>query len=95
MPTEINDTCGLIPFADKSLTQADMLFLAICHGDIPLGTSVLSTSISHFRIRLFMRFMFPRDRVDTSSSFLLLSPFSPILEMIISIISLSFNLLIN
>src|SRR5690242_4426375 len=40
---------GLTPFADRSLMLATILFLAICHGRIPCGTSVLSTSISHLR----------------------------------------------
>src|SRR5262245_50899683 len=40
---------GLMPFAEKSLTQDTMLFLATCQGLIPGGTSVLSTSMSHLK----------------------------------------------
>src|ERR687894_420721 len=53
IPMEIKDRYGgLMPFADKSLTQETMLFLAICQGFIPVGTSVFPTSISHFNIIL-------------------------------------------
>src|SRR6476659_2072908 len=51
IPTEIRHAYGLTPFAAKSLTHAITLFLAICQGCIKEGTSVLSTNMSHFKMR--------------------------------------------
>src|ERR1700751_3724363 len=90
IPTEINDTLGLIPFADRSLTQAETLFRETCHTFIPGGTSVLSTSMSHLRMRLFIAFRWGERnaKIDTSSSFCLI-PLGATLETIISIICFS------
>src|SRR5918998_1959999 len=46
MPSEITAACGLTPFAARSLTHETMLFRAVCQASMPLGTSVLATSIS-------------------------------------------------
>src|SRR6478672_886792 len=51
IPTEIRHAYGFTPFAAKSLTHAITLFLAICQGCIKEGTSVLSTNMSHFKMR--------------------------------------------
>src|SRR5215211_6529967 len=107
IPMEIKDRYGgLMPFADKSLTQETMLFLAICQGFIPVGTSVFSTSISHFnmiligqKILFLLVFVFVfasfRENTATSSfpnSVIVLSGLS--LDIKRSIISFSFNLVI-
>src|SRR3954451_12326874 len=105
IPREIKDKYGgLIPFADKSLTQETMLFLAICQGFIPAGTSVFPTSISHFIIILtgqkmlfLLVFIFAsfRESIATSSfpnSVIVLSDLS--LDTKRSMISFSFNLVI-
>src|ERR671915_1440787 len=48
MPSEITAACGLTPLAARSLMHETMLFRAACQASIPLGISVLSTSISLF-----------------------------------------------
>jgi hypothetical protein len=57
-----------MPFAEKSLTQATILFLAICHGFITEGTSVFSTSMSHLKTSLTPLFnLLLEEIIDTSS----------------------------
>src|SRR6188508_1247866 len=87
-----------MPLEAKSLTQANILFLAICHGFIIFGASVLSTNISLFNTR-FITFvliacfikLFLSGEIIKSSLFTLSLKY----EIKRSIISLSFNLFIN
>src|SRR6188508_1696697 len=91
-----------MPLEAKSLTQANILFLAICHGFIIFGASVLSTNISLFNT-MFIPFvliacfimLFLSGEVTKSSLFTLSSKGLLKYEIKRSIISLSFNLFIN
>src|SRR5687768_7765825 len=83
MPSEITAACGLTPLAARSLMHETILFRAACQGFIPLGTSVLATSIS-------LLITIPLSISATSSRLLIPSLFAKI-----RIICFSSNLVIH
>src|SRR5918995_6744388 len=83
MPSEITAACGLTPLAARSLMHETMLYRATCQASMPMGTSVLATSISLF-------ITIPLSNNATSSRLLIPSLFAKI-----RIICFSSNLVIH